>query len=284
MIGFIFAIIASFSKGLEKILHRYVLVSEDSLSYAFVWHLIVAIIFFPLFILNFQSPQTNIAWIYAVISASLWALVGYTGYKSYSLLDVSVKAPIDKSRLFFVLVISIIFLKETLTIGKFFGTILIFLAIWLVSYKSKKKDSKISTKGIVLSIISAIIMASALTFDKFAVQFFSPEMYPFMVYFLPAMILLPFCFNKTKEIKSIFKNNFKATLGTAFLGAIYYYLLLKAYTYLDVSIVIPITELSALIAVLGGIIFLKERKDIIRKLLAISIALVGGLLISGVLG
>lgn len=283
MIGFIYAIIASFSKGLEKILHRYVLVSEDSLSYAFIWHLIVAILFLPLFILNFQSPEITIAWLYVCISASLWALVGYTGYKSYSLLDVSIKAPIDKSRLFFVLLISIIFLKETLTVEKVIGTLFIFLAIWLVSYKSKKKNSKISLKGIILSIISAIIMATALTFDKFAVQYFSPEMYPFMVYFLPSMILLPFCFNKTKEIKSIFQNNFKATFGTAFLGAIYYYLLLKAYTYLDASIVIPITELSALIAVLGGIIFLKERKDIGRKLIAVVIAILGGFLISGVL-
>ena len=93
MLGIIFAILSSCSKGLEKIAHRYVLVNEDSVSYAFVWNLLSSLLFLPLFIIKFALPKETWAWSLVFISSILWALVSYFGFKAYSSLEVSLKEP-----------------------------------------------------------------------------------------------------------------------------------------------------------------------------------------------
>ena len=44
MLGIFFAILSAIFKGFEKVLHRYILVKEDSLSYAFIWHITSSIL------------------------------------------------------------------------------------------------------------------------------------------------------------------------------------------------------------------------------------------------
>lgn len=282
MIEILFAFIASLLKGAEKVTHKFILTREDTLGYLFIFQLIGGLLYLPLFVLNFELPKENVAYLIVIVSSILWASVGYFAFKSYSLIDVSLKAPIDKSRLFFALIIGIIFLGETLTISKVIGTILIFFGIVLVTYKKKETKSKTSTRGVVYSIIAALIMATVLSLDKYAMNYFNAEMYPFLVFFLPVFFLAPFVINRIDEVKSVFKNSFKWTFLVIILAVSHYYLILKAFQYLEATVVIPILELSALFAVLGGIIILKERENMGKKIIATIICMIGAVLVTGI--
>ncbi|MBU2637605.1 MAG: EamA family transporter [Nanoarchaeota archaeon] len=282
MLGLLFAVLSAFSKGFEKILHRYVLVKEDSLSYAFIWHLLASLFFLPFFIIEFNIPKESFAWGLVLISAVLWAIVAYTGFRAYSHLQVSLKEPIGKSKMLFVLLLSVIFLKEAITTEKVLGTILIFAGIVTLTYKKGKRFGDFGNRGVQLTLLSAFLMSVVLLVDKYATNFFNPGMYSFMVYFLPSVVLFPFVVKRKTEIRSIVRNKLGATIATVFLGAAYYYLLLRAFKLAEASAVVPIVELGTLIAVFGGIKFLKEREQIPKKIIAAVIVVIGAVLLSGV--
>ena len=277
------ALSSALLKATQKVLHRYVLTTEDSLAYAFVWHALSTIMFLPFFAIEFAMPSNNKVFGLVVISSAIWPIVAYTGFKAYKHLEVSIKTPISKSKIIFALIFAVLFLKETLNIEKIIGTILIFIGIVVISYKHKSKFGSFKDKGVQLTLISSLLMATALLIDKFASAFFNPGMYSFMVFGLPTIFLLPFMRNKGPHIKSIFKNKFSATLSTMVLGSAAYYLLLWAFKHAEASVIIPIVELGTIFAVLGGIFFLGEKKDITKKLIASGIVILGAVLISGVI-
>lgn len=283
MLGIILAVIAAFTNGFEKIAHKYILTREDTLSYAFVWHILSSLFFLPFFIIEFSIPENNFSWLLVIISGFLWASVAYTGFHAYKYLDVSVKIPFTKSfRVIFVLLFSVIFLKESLSFEKIFGTLLIFLGIILLAYKNKSSSESTSKKGFLLALYSTFIVSIVLLVDKYAMRFFSPGMYSFMVYSVPLLFLIPFMFRKKSELKSVLNNSFKATIISVILSSVTYYLILHAFRLEEASVVIPIMQLSILISVFGGILILKEKKDIPRKLFAAILVIFGAILISGI--
>ena len=283
MLGIFFAILSAIFKGFEKVLHRYILVKEDSLSYAFIWHITSSIFLLPIFLIEFKFPEQYFAWFLIIISSVLWATVAYTGFKAYSLLDVSIKTPIGKSKILFVLLLSIIFLKETLTLEKVLGTTLIFCGIIFLTYKKGKQFGNLRDQGVQLTLLSSFLMSIVLLIDKYATNFFNPGMYSFLVFFLPAIIIFPFIIKRKTELKSILTNRFKATVLTVLLGTTSYYLLLRAFKFEEASVVIPIIEMSTLIAVFGGIKYLKEETEIAKKIIAAIIVILGAILLSGVI-
>jgi drug/metabolite transporter (DMT)-like permease len=281
MLGIVFALSSALAAGIEKILHRFVCAREDSLSYAFIWHLLSGILLLPIFILEFKLPSEPSAWNLVLVSSLLWTIVAYIGFKAYSYLDVSVLSPIVKSKLFFVLFFSAIFLRESLSVGKIVGTVLIFIGVMIISYKRRSGLKDLKRKGVLLVLASSLTISVALLIDKYATNFFNLGMYSFLVYSIPVVLLIPFVANKKAEIKSVIRNRFPATLATVLLGTTYYYLMLRAFRLAEASIVVPIVQSSTIIAVLGGIIFLKERTDIPKKVLAALIVIAGALLVSG---
>ena len=212
----------------------------------------------------------------------MWVVVAYTTFKAYFHLEVSIKTSIEKSKMLFVLLLSVIFLKEILTLEKILGTILVFLGNIALTYKKEKRFGDLKNKGVQLTLLSAFLMSVVLLVDKYATNFFNPGMYSFLVCFLPAIVIFPFVTKRKTELKSIFKNRFSATTTSALLGAAYYYLLLRAFKLIEASIVVPIVELSTLMAVFGGVKFLKESEEIPKKLIAAIIIIIEAILLSGV--
>jgi transporter family protein len=282
--GLLFAFGAALSSGIEKILRRSVLIKEDSLCYTFLFGLFAAIILLPLFFFKFQQPSNNYAWFLVILSGILWTIYSLLLFKAYSYLEASVAAPISRLKLFFVLILSVIFLGESLTFDKIFGTIFIFAGVAVIGYTKKKKIDYTNTKkrkGIFLIILSTVIISIVLLIDKYAMTFFNVETYTAPVYLISPILLTFFVIKRKKQIKSILKRNFVPTFITSLLSVGYYYMILSAFKYAEVSIVVPIVELSILVAVVGGILFLKEREDIPRKLIAAVILIIGAIILSG---
>ncbi len=281
LLGIVFALLAALSSGVEKLLRKKVAINVDALTFAFFFELIGAVFAFPLFIANFNLPEINWAWWLVLVSGFLWAGVAFTMVKSYKHLEASFIAPVSRSRIILILILSVIFLSETLNFNKIAGTSLVFAGLVFLSYKKGVNFSRLKEEGMIHLILSIVFISAVFIVDKFAVNFFNPSMYTFMIYFTASVILLPGIFSKKEDIKHIVKSKFiLLIILTAALSVLYYYFTLAAFKFAEASVILPITELSSLVAVFGGIFFLNERTDIKKKIVSTIIIIAGVVLIS----
>jgi len=276
-----FAIGAALLSGVNAVLHRKAVVNESTLAYAFLFNLIGGILFIPFLIMEFSLPTGWLPWAVVVIASTLWALVGVVAFKSVKLVDVSVRAPLSESKLIMLLIFSVIFLREVITAEKVMGTIIVFFGFLVLYYGRKTKLFSWSDKGIKLVILASFLIALASIVDKYALTFFTAGTYGFFAFILPGLFLGGFAMRKKERVKSLLKNKLKILLSVTVLTVLFYYLKLKAYELVDVSIAYPVIRSAVIVSVLGGIIFLGERKQIVKKLVATLIVLAGVVLLSG---
>lgn len=277
MIGVLFALGAAIVQGTCKIITRSVLIKEDPLTFAFIFNILGAIIFFPFFIVSSFLPTDNKAWIILAISSVLWAITTYIAFYVYKMLEVSIKTTIDRTRLIFILLIAVIFLGESLTLNKVAGIALILIGAITVSYHKEKLKHRM--KWILLCIVTAILSSAAYICDKYAMGFFSASSYVFYSHFFPGLLILPFFIYRRKSFTDIFVSNGKSVIAVVALDCLGYFLLLMSFKMIEASIAVPIMECMFIVSVLGGIIFLKEREEIGKKVVSMIIALVGVLIL-----
>jgi len=281
MFWFIYAFGAALIGGFSSILHRKIVLNESTISYAFLYNIIVGLMFIPFMLMDFGFSTNPYHWLIILASTILWSLVAKVSLDAYKAVEVSTREPISQINLIFVLILSLIFLKEILTLQKIIGTLIIFAGVLLITYEPGKSFRKLSEKGILLVILSAALYSIASIVDKYALNFFSVGSYGFMAYFLPGIVLGSFAIREKEKIKSLIKNQLKSILVVTFFGAIYFNLVLSAYNLTDISLAFPIIRLATFIAVFGGIYFLKEKQFAWKKVLAAIIVFIGVLLISG---
>lgn len=277
----LFAIIAAISGGARSLLHRAVMKTEDALSYAFVENAITAAVFIPLLTIEFSLPGQIEAWALVLLSAFLWSIIALVSMKSYKHSEVSIREPVSHSRIIIVFFLSVFLLSEAVMAEKIAGTLLIFAGMIIITYERKDRLGKLKDRGVQLTLVASILMALVTIVDKYGLNYFAPGTYGFIVYVIPAAILGIFASRKMKGIANLAHNKGIYVLAAIILGAVFYYFNLKALEAAEASIVFPVIRMSTMVAVLGGIIFLGERKDIAKKLASTIIIIAGAVLLAG---
>jgi len=279
-IGIIFALIAALASGLEKIWRRKLAVSGDPLTFTFILQLFASILLLPLFIMNFSLPNSLKIWAFLIIYGFFWAVASYTSFKAFSYLETSVVVPISRIRIFFVLVLSFLLLGESLSVEKIVGTIILFAGLVVLTYKKSDKKHKDYKKGVYYAFLSAIFISFSYISSKFLVNFANPSELAFISYLIPAILLFPFVKGRGFVLKEFYDMHLWRMVVLAFFSATYFYFLLVAFNYAEASIILPVTELSSLFAVIGGIVLLKERTNLVKKIIATLIVVCGVIFIS----
>lgn len=280
ILGIVFALGAAFSSGVERIFRRHVAVKVDPVSYAFMFALIASLVLLPFFLSDFEIPSQPIAWGFLIITGLIWTIVQFFMFRAYQTLEASIAAPISKVKVLIALVLSIILLKETLNFEKVAGTLIIFAGLIFLSHKKGGRAIDFKNKGLYYLLGSVTFVALAIVVQKVGLNYLNIGTYAFSNYLIPMLIFLPFFLMKKVSIKEKFGNRIWPLALTAILSATYSYLILFALTFAEASVVIPIAELSSLVAVFGGIIFLKERGHISKKIFSTIIILAGAALVA----
>lgn len=260
------------------------IVSVDSknpraLSIAFNLVSTVMAIILLLFIGSFKKfslPKIADAWIYLLIAAFFYGIFERLRFFATKMLDASIYSIIGNTSLIVAFTISIFLYKETLTLSKLAGTLLILSSLFMVVDRNK---SKASIKGILIGLTACIAVGIGAGLDKKGAVYFSPEIYNLLLWVFPLIVL---CFPgiKIQEIKDQFsKFSWKIVL-LAFFNFVGYYLGLKAFLLADATRVLPIIQLSTIMTVIIGILFLNEKNHISKKILAGIIAIIGVFLLS----
>jgi len=134
-----------------------------------------------------------------------------------------------------------------------------------------------------LTIIASLLIALASIIDKVVLEYWSVPGYSFVAFLFPGLIMGVTSLKRFDRLIKMVKVRGLSLVVSAILAAVNAYFLFGAYKLTEVSNAYPITRLSTIVAVLGGIILLKERESILQKLVGAIIMIIGTILISGYL-
>lgn len=166
----------------------------------------------------------------------------------------------------FVTIMGFLFLKETLTLKKIIGSIfLIGSNIFIFYQKGKWKNNKY----IVLGIIANLCMGMALFLDVNTSSSFNLALYVAIILLLPSILTLIIEKIKINQIKREWNYGLKyLILLTGISWSFMMITKLKAYQLGEVTKIAPLCSLTVILNVIFSYIFLKERKNTIKKIIA----------------
>jgi uncharacterized membrane protein len=272
-----YAVGTAFFYALLNIFSRVLMIeSKNPRAFALAFNIICIIMSIILFIFtgsykSFSLPVRVEAWMFMIVASFFYGLNERLRFYIAKILEASIYSIVGNISVIVAFVISLFLYKETLTVSKFIGSLLILISIILVS---EIKKTKISTKGLGLAILTSIYVGIAMGLDKKGAIYFNAETYNILLWILP-FIVLYFPSIKIDEIINQYKIFTWKIVMLAFFNFAAFYFSLRALILADATKVIPVIQLATIFTVIIGIFFLKERNNLLKKILTGVIAVVG---------
>ena len=179
----------------------------------------------------------------------------------------------------FMIFAGLIFFKEEFVPAKFIGAILIIFSNILIIYKKGKFEFN---KYVLLGILSNISFSVALFLDVNISDNFNLPFYVAISLIVPAVLIVIFERIKPGDIKNeLIHGNKKAILITEFCWATMIIVQLRSYQLGNVTVVAPLCSLTVILNVIVGYLFLKEKDNLLRKIIAAILIIISVILIKG---
>lgn len=266
--------------SIANILQRILMRDDNSnpYSYAIVFQLLIAILNLPIVILyGFQPPAFNLNLLFFGVAALFWAVTAVFLFKALKLLEASEVTILSSVRVIITIVASVVFLREAFSYLNILGTILILISIFLVT--NFKRGIKFN-KGVVYTLLMALFSGLAIVADGFNVRTYNAISYNTIVSFLIVFILLIFYPKALKQWKQFVQPNFlKKMLPLGIFSTVQGLAYLVALSYGgNTSQVGTIRQASVIVTVILAVVFLNEKDNLIRKLMA-AILVTGGVIL-----
>jgi drug/metabolite transporter (DMT)-like permease len=268
----------SISRVLQKLLFKGN--NSNPVVFAVCYQLIVGLIIFIYALItgfNLEGYQNYILSI--LLSGILYTFANLFVFKAFQKTDASIATVALASSAIWTTIASIILLKETISTNQLIGLILVTLSLVLISYERKKL--KLTDRGFVYGILAAILFGVAFTNDAFIIGDRDSESYLSIAFILPALLLALIQFKELKNFKSTINKN--SVLKIFALGIFYALANIATFTAYQLgtnaSVISPLQQLSTILTVLLAVLFLKEKDNITRKIVAAGISILGAILI-----
>lgn len=226
---------------------------------------------------EFKIPSDIKVYIMLGISIIFYAISDRMNTTVRSGIEASTYSMIKQLSTTFMIFAGLIFFKEEFILTKFIGAMLIIFSNVIIFYqKGKFKMNKYITLG----IISNLVYTVALFLDVNISDNFNLPFYVMITLIVPALLILIFERIKPKEIKTEFMNgNKKAIIITALTWGTMIVMQLRAYQLGNVTIIAPLCALTVILNVIVGYLFLKERDNLIKKIIAAILIIISVILI-----
>lgn len=280
MTWIVFALLSLIFSTTFQVLSRVLAVkSENPRVFSTVFNSIATIFAFLLLFLEPWSiksfPPVGIIFL-TLLSTILYGVFERTQFYVRKNIDASTLTILFRLAPVITLIASFLILKENITFVKISAVACIIGAnILLVS---GKRDFKFN-KYLLLAILCAVSLGLAWTIDKKASVYYSTVIYSIIIWTLPVFYIASFPLVSFKSIVTEFKiSTWKIPLLAA-ANVLQFYFQLKALYLADASKVIPVISSSTVLTVLLGIILLKERNNLGRKIIAGALVFIGVLLL-----
>lgn len=257
-----FAILAAIFSGLTTVFAK-VGVSKANSTLVSGIRTIVIMIFSILVFLFLGNGFKNIdlkTIIFIVLSGITTALLWICYFKALSLADVSMVTPIDKLSIVLTLILSYIFFKEKITIIKVISMICMIGGTFLMVNNDKENKEN---NWIIFAFLTAVFTSLATILGKMGINNINPNLGTMLRTIVILVIIWGVIIIKKEyiDIRKITKKNILFIILSGIstgISWLFYFMSLKDG---EVSIVFPVEKLSAAVAILISIIFLKEKLD-----------------------
>lgn len=273
----ILAGLGGLSSNLFNFISRYVLrEKDDSSSWAWFYETLRLTIFLLIALFDFRIT-VNFNSVILLFSLGITEFISvYLYMKMHQFSELSISTILSRTRLIWIPVIAFLFLRENLKPMEYLGIVLLFLGVSTTVAPHKF----LIDKGAIYAQLAAFVIAINVILLKLATPLASSSVI-LCFYSLPAVFLFPLFMKNSK--KRLLEGSKKkvlpkiiATLASVGAG----YFLIFALEGGDVSKVNAIYQGMMITGVIAGIILLKERKDILKKIIGTLLALIGVILIS----
>ncbi len=218
----------------------------------------------------------SIALIYAAVAAFLIALGAISIFTAAESLDAANLNIIYMLRAVGVMVIAGFALNETLSIYQIIGAVLIIIAGYVASHPDRG-EKKLKPKGVVFALIGTALFSVGLVFEKASIDEMGLNTYLLIGWGLQLLFLM------LLSAKWIYKDKNKKIirlmpkmLAFGFLAGLGGLTYLAAITLSDnTPLVVSFINIKVILVIIGGYIFLKERKGMHHKIAGGILALAG---------
>jgi len=200
-------------------------------------------------------------------------------FKALKYVEASRYAVIFSIRIFVTILASSFILKEGLSAMQWLGTLLIVAGVILVNIRSAKLSFS-KKEGLVL--LSAVVFGLSNTNDRFLLKSFKVYPYFFLGYILPACFVIMLNSYTIRKMKVFLKwQLLKKLLLFSVIFVISGLAFFSALQLVDNSSkVIAINLTSVILTVLLAAVFLKERENLLEKIIGAVLSFIGLLLVS----
>ncbi|MBE6138995.1 MAG: hypothetical protein E7174_00620 [Firmicutes bacterium] len=236
---------------------------------------IICILMIPLFEIKF--PTDYKVYIFLFLAIIFYTLNDRIGTTARSGLEASTYNILKQLSTVFMIIMGLLFFKEPFVSNKIIGASIIIISNILVFYK--KENFKFN-KYLIQGILANISLAIALFIDVNYSKEFNLAFYVLLTFLIPLILIFIFEKIKIKEIVNEYK---KANKIILFLTSISWTLMmiskLKSYELGNVIVVAPLTSLTVILNIVVSYFLLKEKSNLIRKIIASILIIVGVILI-----
>ncbi|HOL83287.1 MAG TPA: EamA family transporter [Caldisericia bacterium] len=268
--------------GIEKIAIKELAEEDNNLIVTFLFFFLALFFFLPFVI--FSKKPNDFSFLKTTIITSLIYTNSFILYvKSISISEVSLVAPLYNINVFFLIILTSIFLDEKITILKIIGLILL---IYGSSFLNRQENLFLSIKalfkdkGSKIMILSSLLIAIGRTIDGQVTKTgVSPLFYSFFLYLFITIILffIILLTKKSKGVNVLLRKKPLLSILAGMVNAYSYLFLLIAFKNIDVSLAEPSTMLGTIITLILSKYIFKE--DIKYRLIGVLIMILGTCLI-----
>lgn len=236
---------------------------------------IIILLLMPFFKIKFPSDYK--VYIFLGIAIIFYAIYDRLATNVRSGIEASTYSIIKQMSTVFMIIAGLIFFKEPFILNKIIGAFLIVISNILVFYK--KGEFKLD-KYVALGIGANIFYTVALFIDVNLSDNFNLPFYISMTLIIPALLIMVFERIKLKDIVDEYKNGNKIAIGvTATTWGLMIFAQLMAYNLGNVTVVAPLCSLTVILNVIVGYLFLGEKSNLGKKIIASILVIISVLLI-----
>lgn len=240
------------------------------------WIGVIATLMISVFF-EMKFPTDLKTWIFLGLSIIFYAISDRVNTTVRSGIEASTFNILLQVSTTFMILAGFIFFKEEFILHQFIGAILIVVSNIFLFYK--KGEFKMN-RYIGLSVIANISFTIALFLDVNISDSFNLPIYVALTLGIPSLLIAIVEKIRFSEIKTEFKNgDKKAILITGICWGFMIVAQLRAYQIGNVSIVAAISALTVIANVIVGYIFLKERGNLLKKMIAAILIVISVVLI-----
>ncbi len=221
-------------------------------------------------------------WWFFGLTGLLLALGNIASFKANTKVEASQFAIITRFRVIVIVVASWLLLGDTLTFLQFLGACIVFGSSLSVVFLTRRKTRK-SKVGIftIIAILSAVFMGLGITSEKYVLSSVNLATYVVIGWGLQAFFMTLLANRQLARVPVLIKDgSIKTILLLGGLRTIAGFCFINALQLSNnASLIGSIAALQVILVVIGGYIFLNEKKYGVQKFVAASVAFIGVILL-----